>query len=158
MTARIFAFCAAIAFSISSGAAASETALPQGAVTLAKTTPDALLIWDATPAVAALRKARTDPRVGLAQLEAGAMSIALARAASLTHSTNVSVRVLYEMTGDVSPVYHSATFEGVERLLTVTATRSDILANGAAYAEQLERGTIPAAVKVSISGALPPQQ
>jgi len=130
--------------------------LPAGTVVLAKSTPDALLMWDSSPVLAKLVGDKVGEARALATLESDAMLIATERSAGLSSAKTVTVRVIYAMTGAVSPVYNTATFAGVEKLLTIEGTPADLKKNGASYAAQLAQGTVPAAVKVEITGKLPP--
>ncbi len=135
------------------GAAAD---MPAGTVVLAKSSPDALLLWDSSPVLAKLVGEKVGESKALSALESDAMTIATLRAAKLTSAKTLTVQVIYSMTGAVSPVYNTATFAGVEKVLTVSGSPADLAKNGAAYAAQLLQGTVPSSVKVAISGKLPP--
>lgn len=130
--------------------------LPAGTVVLAKSSPDALLLWDSSPVLAKLVGDKVGESKALLALESDAMTIATQRAGKLTTSKTLTVQVIYSMTGAVSPVYNTATFAGIEKVLTVSGSPADLAKNGATYATQLLQGTVPASVKVAVSGKLPP--
>ena len=137
-----------------SGAFAAD--LPEGTIVLAKTTPDALVLWDSSPVLAKLLADRAGETAALAALESDAMLIATQRSTALTSSKTLTVSVIYSKTGAVSPVYNTPTFAGVEKLLTVSGSPADIAKNGAAYATELSQGTVPPAIRVTVTGKLPP--
>jgi hypothetical protein len=152
---RMMSFIAVSSFVLFGGAAAAAD-LPAGTVVMAKSTPDALLLWDSSPVLAKMVADKVGEAHALSTLESDAMAIATQRSSGLSTAKTITVQVIYSKTGAVSPVYNTPTFAGVEKVLTVSGTPSDIAKNGATYTEQLSHGTVPAAVKVAITGKLPP--
>jgi hypothetical protein len=151
-----YALVLALSFAAAPFSAAIAADLPAGTVVLAKSSPDALLLWDSSPVLAKLVGDKVGEAKALSALESDAVTIASQRAAKLTTAKTVTVQVIYSMTGAVSPVYNTATFAGVEKVLTVSGAPADLVKNGTAYAASLAQGTVPAAVKVSVTGKLPP--
>lgn len=125
---------------------------PPGSVILARAGSTPLVIWDASPAVAGIVQAKTADDRALHDLEVQAADVAVTKFKALPSAKNISVRVVYQRTGAVSATYGSATFTGVENLLTVSANRADAL--GAAKA--LGSGPLPVAFSVTVTGKLPP--
>ncbi len=135
--------------------AAAADALPKGTVIVAKTAPEALLVWDASPAVADLVQAKTAEPDGLHALESDALQILAARAASL-RAKRVQLRVVYTRSGAVSAVYNAATFAGVERVMVLSAARDDIASHAAAWQAAARTGAATPGLTVTVSGKLPP--
>ena len=72
--------------------------------------------------------------------------------------TSVNVRVVYTKTGDVSPVYGTPTFAGVERYGTLAMTADDLKNDRDKWQEAAAgTGTLPAWVTFTVSGELPPR-
>jgi len=132
-------------------------ALPQGTVTLTKARGDALAVWDATDELTAMVAQKPTKKDALARLEADAALIFANRAPALRkNAKTLSILVLYTKTGAISPTYHTATFEGVERLLTLKgALRNSSQAR--TWAQQLRAGHPVTAVSIDVTGQLPPE-
>jgi hypothetical protein len=128
---------------------------PKGNVMLAKTQPNVVLIWDATPQVVDLVNAKKPNDETLHALEADAFAIMAERAKPATET--VTIRVVYQRTAEVNKAYVSATLQGVEKLFTMTAPRADVLKNAAAWKSQLAAGATPKGVVVTLTGKLPGQ-
>jgi hypothetical protein len=138
--------------------ALADTVRPlAGNVIMARGGSTPLYVWNATPYVAQLvtDKLLGDP--GLHALEATAVTALADKAKSATADT-LSMRVVYEKTGAVSPIYGTPTMAGVETVVTLTAERKSLIASGAAWATQVGGGTTPAGLTLAVSGALPPAQ
>ena len=73
----------------------------QGTVILAKAHDDAMLLWDITPAVAPLVAQPTSVQAKLIAIEIGAEKILLARLDDVPEASSVTVRVIYQKTGEV---------------------------------------------------------
>jgi hypothetical protein len=124
-------------------------------VVVAKTAGDAVLIWDASPEVASLlEKKLADDKIS-EQLEVGAAKVLLARAKELPNARTITVKVVYERTGAVSPIYKTATLTGLERLLSVSAPRADALEHGSAWSKTLQQGTLPSGITATVTGKYP---
>jgi len=136
--------------------AAAQSVRPvQGSVILARAGSAALYIWNATPYVAQLVSDKRLGDGGLNELEATALSILTERAKAAASDT-LTVRVFYEKSGAVSPAYGSATFEGMEQLLTLSAERKALGESGSHWSAELLGGKTPTGLSVSVTGALPP--
>jgi hypothetical protein len=130
---------------------------PQGKVTLARATPDALIIWDATPAVVEITNvSKTPAEQALRSLESRAMTIAAGMAPQLTSANQISVRVVYLKLGAVNPMYRAAELAGVERVFSIGASRGDVLKHGQEWATLLASGKVPDGVSLTMTGELPP--
>ena len=155
-TSHAFAPLLALSFLALSASVAAAADTPVGTVVLAKSTPQALLLWDSTPALAKLVGDKVGAARALATLESSAILIAAKRSPDLSSAKTITVQVIYSKTGAVSPVYNTATFAGVEKLLTVTGSPADLVQNGASYAAAILRGSVPSTIVVSVTGKLPP--
>ncbi|MBV8688566.1 MAG: hypothetical protein JOZ59_00535 [Candidatus Eremiobacteraeota bacterium] len=152
---RILTITAVLGFFLSSLAPAQS--LPQGTVTLTKARGDALAVWDATNELTAIVAQKPTKKDALAQLESDAALIFGNRAPALNkRAKTLSVLVLYTKTGAISPTYHTATFEGVERLLTFKAFVRQS-AQAAQWAQELRAGHPVRAVSITVTGQLPPE-
>jgi len=84
------------------------------------------------------------------------MQILGERAPSLRHAKSLTIRLIYQKTGAVSPVYGTATFEGIERLFELTASANDARSHAKQLADQLQHGSVPRGVDLNVTGKLPP--
>ncbi|MHB8703194.1 MAG: hypothetical protein ACYC8W_03460 [Candidatus Tyrphobacter sp.] len=143
--------------------AASPTAmhgntLPQGTVTVTKARGDAAAIWDATAVLTALIGAHDTKERVTRELQADAVAVLVDRAGALRgYATSITITVLYAKTGAISPAYHVATFEGVERYMLVKATVTGALANGTSWESALRVGHPARGLTIMVVGSLPPE-
>jgi len=150
--------CTVFVFVSAIGVARAESIRPvAGPVILARSGVQSTYLWDATPYVAQLVADKNVGDAGLRALEGTAVSVLRDKAAS-SHAKTLILRVVYTRSGEVSPVYGTLTFNGVEKLATLTAARDAIVKYGAAWAQDVADGRIPRELKVAISGKLPPSQ
>lgn len=156
---RTAAGAAAVACSIFLGAAACAAATPDvpGRVVLARAEGDALLIWDSTAEVAAIVSGKLSDADANARLEHDALRVLAAEQAKITSAKTITVRVVFSKTGDVSPVYGSPTFAGVERYATVEIQGADASSDRDKWKELPDNATPPAWVKFDVLGELPPR-
>lgn len=139
------------------GGEAIADSLPQGTVTLTRARGDAIVVWDATSELAALVAQKPTKKDALQHLESEAALVFGNRAAGLKRTARtLTVLVLYTKTGAISPTYHVATFEGVERLFTFKARVNDS-ARASGWAEQLRAGRTVSGISVNVTGELPPE-
>ena len=127
----------------------------QGQVILARTGSSALYIWDATPYVAQLVADGDLGSDGMRALEATALR-ALADRAKGSSADSVALRVVFQKSGAVSPVYGTATFEGMEEVMTLKAERKPLLAAATAWIEDLLHGKPASGLAIDVTGKLPP--
>jgi hypothetical protein len=128
-----------------------------GPVILARSGVQATYLWDATPYVAQLVSEKDVGDTGLRALLGTAASVLRQKAPS-SHAKTMTLRIVYTRSGDVSPVYGTLTFNGVEKVATLIASRDAILKHGAAWAQELAAGKKTPDLKVEITGKLPPAQ
>ncbi|HEY1975704.1 MAG TPA: hypothetical protein VGG89_04120 [Candidatus Baltobacteraceae bacterium] len=144
-----------LAFSLPAAAAPDSSI--KGEVIVAKTQGNAIVLWDITQSVAALVATPSSHDEKIRDVELQASEILLAHLAEMSAASTVEVRALYQRNGDVSPIYKTATFAGVERLLTITATYAAAVKNKAAWEKQLAAGAMPSGITVEVTGDLPPR-
>lgn len=146
----------AIAFLVAILVPLHAAAEPLGPAVIAKATGNALIIWQATPEVAALTASGRSGEVALLTLKEDALRVMLSKRSAVDRAAHsISVSVLYARSAGVSPVYKADTFGGFEKLMTVTAKRSALVRSGS-WAAQLASGKLPPGVTVLMTGALPP--
>jgi hypothetical protein len=128
-----------------------------GPVILARTGVQSTYLWDATPYVTQLVADKDLGDTGMRALLGTAMSVIRLKAQT-SHSKTLSLRVVYTRSGAVSPAYGTLTFNGVEKVATLTASRDSILKLGAGWAQEVADGKNPHGLAVEITGKLPPPQ
>jgi hypothetical protein len=127
-----------------------------GHVIVARSSDDALLLWDATDDVADV------VRLGLSGDDAGrrlrhdALRMLAASLDRVPGARTITLRVLYSKTGDVSPVYGSPTFAGVERYASVTIDSHLASGDRDRWKELAANAALPAWIHYRIEGDLPP--
>jgi len=78
--------------------------------------------------------------------------------ALLNHGVrSITVRIGYNKTGDVSPVYGGATFAGIEHYATLALSVGD-LKKFIASKQRVTDAGIPRFAKFTVLGELPPRQ
>ncbi len=157
-TSVAFATLSACSLLATAGAArADESAVP-GHVVLARTEGEALAIWDATPEVAMIVSTKIQDPDAKDKLEHDALRVLAQVESKVSPSAKtITVRVLYSKTGDVSPVYGTATFAGVERYANLKVKTSDLAGDKDKWKELGDKGAPPAWVQFDVVGALPPR-
>jgi hypothetical protein len=153
--------CAAITactlFELPGPAWAENSAVP-GHVVLARTGDDALAIWDSTPEVAAIVSVKLGEADAKARLERDALRVLAQVQPKISSSAKtISVRIIYSKTGDVSPVYGSATFAGVERYAILKVNAVDAATDRDKWKELGDGAAPPTWVQFDIVGELPPR-
>lgn len=128
-----------------------------GPVILARSGVQSTYLWDASPYVTQLVADRDVGDAGMRTLEGTAVSVLRAKAAS-SRAKILILHVVYTHSGAVSPVYGTLTFNGIEKLVTLTVARDVVIKRGAAWAQDVADGKIPHDLKVEITGKLPPPQ
>jgi hypothetical protein len=127
----------------------------QGNVIMARAGDAPLFVWNATPYVGQLVNDKVLGDAGMRALEATALN-ALAQKARALDQKTVGMRVIYEKTGAVSPLYQTATFEGMEDVVTLTADRKALEAGLSAWTSQIQAGATPKGLTLAVTGKLPP--
>ncbi len=152
---RSWALAAALVCLTATGAAAASKVVPASQVTVAATTGDALVIWDATVMINGFQTQKVPDATAMTQLKATAGKLLIEKAKGFTPAAKtVTVRVMYAAT-PLAEVYRTATFNGFEKLLLVTASRADAVAKADAWDAALAKNTIPPGMTVTVAGQLP---
>lgn len=146
--------CATLAAAGLSGVRAQDASLH---VVLARTGASALVLWNATPFVADIVAKRVDDAAANDVLERGALRAAALEMPSLRNAKTIDVRILYDKRGDVSPVYGSETFAGVERYAVVRLDAAKARADADRWRELDPHHPIPAWISYRLVGSLPPR-
>ena len=137
--------------------AVSGTALaasPPGAVVVAKTSGDALLIWQATPFVAAVAAKHETSNQQLAEIESAGLQVLIDRKAMLKKASSASVKVMYIRTASQNdPQYAPTSFAGFTQLLILTATKS-ALSRSAKWPKVVDPLHLPPGVTVNVTGKI----
>ncbi len=149
--------CAATLVAASTRAQArADESKPPGNVIVARPAGNALLIWDASADVTAIVANKTsdaDARTLLERDAANALATSLSKVAN--DASSVTLRVIYQKTGAVSPVYGSATFAGVERYATLRISGKDARADRDRWRELAADNPLPAWFAFDVTGELP---
>ena len=132
------------------------TPLSQEKVVVARSTGQALLLWDATNDLATLLQQKQQQPVIVGTLEARGLRLLGDRAATLKDASTVSIRIVYQKTSTISPTYGTPTFAGIERLITMTAAKSVLQHLTPAAYDAVRMGKSVPGVTVEMSGQLPP--
>jgi len=128
----------------------------QEKVVVAKTVTDALLIWDATPDLVSLEQEKVPSQSILTTLESRAVGILQEKAPVFAATADTgAIRIIYQKIGAVSPVYGTPTFEGTERLATLSASTKTIQQLTKPQIDSISQGKDPAGVKIDVTGKLP---
>ncbi len=125
-------------------------------VVVAGTGASAILIWNASPLVARIVSENIPDRAANERLERAALRAVAPDIALLHLAKTITVRVLYDKTGEVSPVYGGPTFGGVERYATLTFDAADARANAAKWKALRESDALPRWLRLTVLGTLPP--
>ncbi len=150
------AFGAALSLA-ASGTAAAEDTVPGHAV-LARASEEALILWDATPVVATIVKSKLGDADANALLERDASRVLATMAPNIDKAAKtVTVRVVYSMTGEVSPIYGTPTFAGIERYATLTLGGADFRSDRDRWKELDAKSALPSWFAYKIIGRLPPR-
>jgi len=136
--------------------ARADESKPPGNVIVARPAGDALLIWNASADVAAIvanKTADADAKALLERDAARALAASLAKVDAAASS--ISLRVIYEKTGAVSPVYGTATFAGVGRYATLRMSGRDARGDRDRWRELAGDSPLPAWFAFDVTGDLP---
>ena len=157
MRASVSSTIIALAIALAPSPLLAGEAVPGNAV-LARASGDALVLWDATTIVASIVKNKTNDATANDLLAHDATRVLGGIAPSVNKSAKtVSVEIMYNKTGDVSPVYGSPTFMGVESYATITVTISDLRAHERAWKDLDPKSPLPASIAFKVTGELPPR-
>jgi hypothetical protein len=126
-------------------------------VVIANTGASAVLIWNASPIVTKIVADGVSDTVANDRLERAALRAVAPDIPALPRAKTISVRILYDKTGDVSPVYGSPTFAGVERYATLTCDAAHARASAAQWKGLRDTDALPAWLTLTVVGTLPPR-
>jgi hypothetical protein len=138
--------------------ATAAAPLPAGPIVLARTGSDALVLWDASSEMISLIANKMPADAMMRKLESDAVVILGDRAKAVASGTKtLTVQVIYQRSGAISPAYQTATFLGIEHLVAVKAPLPAAATRGDAWAEDVRNGKTPDELTVTVSGKLPPE-
>jgi hypothetical protein len=124
-------------------------------VILARTSGSALLLWNASPVVAEIARGHLTHTAADDRLERDALRAIASELTMLPAATTITLRILYDRIGDVSPIYGSATFAGVERYATVELDGRRARSDAGRWRELRTRDPIPLWIRYRVIGTLP---
>lgn len=127
-----------------------------GRAVLSKSTGDALVIWDASKVVASIVRSKMADAAadGLLKRDAVRVLAKMLRNIDRTAKT-ITVRIIYAKSGDVSPVYGTLTFKGVEHYALLTVHGADAQSHKTKWKELEDKATIPSWFSYKVIGRLP---
>ena len=147
--------CALLA--VAGSARAEESPVP-GHVVLARTEGDALAIWDSTQEVAAIVSGRLSDSDADIRLKHDALRVLAQVQPKVTSSSKtITVRIVYSKSGEVSPVYGTPTFLGVERYATLKVKTTDAASDRDRWKELPDKAPLPSWAEFDVVGELPPR-
>jgi hypothetical protein len=136
---------------------AEDVSIPGHAV-LARASGEALVIWDATPLIASVVQGKLSDADANSLVAHDALRILARMQPNVDKSAkSITVRVIYNKTGEVSPVYGAATFAGVERYATLTAPAAALRTDKSKWKELDDKTALPAWLVFTVIGKLPPR-
>jgi len=129
-----------------------------GHVMLAQASGDALVIWNASPVVAAIVRSRISDAQADDMLAHDAARVLIKMLPSVNRgSRTVTVRLIYDKSGAVSPMYGGATFEGFERYALLTAPATYAASDKDHWQELKPSQALPKWFSYKVIGRLPPR-
>jgi len=155
--ARFVAVAIVGALAVFATARSGAADVPKGAVIVARSAPTALLIWDASSAVADLVVARNASDASTRTLEVEAIQILVARAPQL-RARRVELRVQYAPIGVEGVAYQASTFANATPLLLLSTDRAMIATRHDAWIADIRDGRSPSGLSVKSLGAFPQTQ
>lgn len=143
-----------LAVFLGTGLGTALAASPPGAVVIAKTSGNALLIWQATPFVAAVASKHETANQQLAEIESAGLQVLIERRALLKKATSASVKVMYIRTAPQNdPQYAPTSFAGFTQLLLLTATKA-ALNQSAQWPKAVDPLHLPPGITVNVTGKI----
>ncbi len=131
---------------------------PPGKVVIARASEDATVLYDATPEVAAIVRDKLGDDTANARLEHDALRVLAKVASELSGSRSITVRITYAQSGDVSPVYGTPTFVGIERYANLRMSTADASTDRDMWKEKTAANVAaPSWTSFIVVGKLPPR-
>jgi hypothetical protein len=125
---------------------------------VARSSGDALLLWDASSEVSAIVSTKLSDDDANARLKRDAIRVLAASVENVSKDArSVTIRVLYNKTGAVSPAYGAATFAGVERYAEMTLSGAAFFQDRDHWRESADRTAYPRWLAFRVVGSLPPR-
>jgi hypothetical protein len=125
---------------------------------VARSDGDALLLWDASSEVSVIVSTKLSDADANAKLKHDAIRVLAASIPDVSRDAkSVTIRVLFNKTGAVSPVYGAATFAGVEHYAEIKLSGPDFFHDRDRWRESSERAPAPAWLTLHVIGQLPPR-
>ncbi len=146
----------AILTALAGASLASADGGPAGKVIVARTDGDATLIYNASPEVASIVTAKASDADANDRLKRDALQALASKLPLLQKAKSVTVRVIYDKVGAVSPTYGSLTFSGVERYANLTMSIADARTNRDRWKDAASsQQPLPAWIDFAVVGELP---
>jgi hypothetical protein len=128
-----------------------------GGAVVVKPTGNAVIVWDCSAVVARIVENKEPDSDANTELESDAAKVLANVLPELDSSmTAATVRIVYKMTGAVSPAYGNAALAGVEHYAELSITKV-APKNRSLLAEKLNSRALPSWVAFSVTGKLPPR-
>ena len=129
-----------------------------GACGLAQPSGDALIIWNASPVIASIVRSKLSDSQADDMLEHDAARVLVKMLPNIDRGTRtVTVRVIYDKSGAVSPMYGAATFQGFERYALLTAPAARAASDRDRWRELKPSQSLPSWFSYKVTGRLPPR-
>ena len=127
---------------------------PPGPVVVARTSGNALLIWQATPFLATIAAKHEPEAQVLSEVESAGLQILAARKSLLKRASTVSLKVMYIRTAPQNdPQYAPTSFAGFRQLLVLNASKS-ALAASSRWPKTIVSEQLPPGVTAQVTGKI----
>ena len=155
-TVRSLAAALAFALPVLAPMAAPAEAPVPGPISVARTTGEALIIWDASQEVAGIVTNKIPDDQANEKLKHDALRIAAGNISKIEKTANtVTVRVIFNKTGPYSNVYKADTFGGVVRYATLEMPYKEASADKDHWKSLDAKSPLPGWMKFTILDKLP---
>ena len=149
---------AAVFFFALMATATSQAEDVPGHAVLAQPSGDALIIWNASPVVAGIVRSKLTDAQADDMLERDATRVLAKMLPNIDRGTKtVTVRIIYDKSGAVSPMYGAATFQGFERYALLTAPAARTVSDQDRWRELKPSQPLPGWLSYKVIGLLPPR-
>jgi len=146
----------AILTALATSSLAAADSAPPGKVIVARTDGNAMLIYNASGEVASIVTSKTSDADANDRLERDALQALASKLPLLQSAKNVTVRVIYDKVGSVSPTYGSLTYAGVERYANLTMNIADAKTNRDRWKDAASsHAPLPSWISFQVVGELP---
>jgi outer membrane receptor protein involved in Fe transport len=133
---------------------ADEEPVPKFVV--ARASGSATVLYDATKQVSEIVRDKLDDEAADRRLQHEALRVLASVTPELPDAQTITIRITYAQSGEVSPVYGTPTFAGIERYANMSASAVDAKSDRDRWKEGVP-GALPSWISFTVVGKLPPR-